>query len=111
MSTLVVAVRSQTSAHPALGTGIALAVTVALFYAMGSIVWLSAPGPLLGYINSPFHGLDFQPTLTSAQFAWGGFVERLAGLSRWAFRAGTFHGVPRQASGPGPRALHSSSGS
>ena len=78
MSTLVVAVRSQTSAHPALGTGIALAVTVALFYALCSLVWLSAPGPFLGFMNSLFHGLDFKPLLTSAPFSWGGFVEALA---------------------------------
>lgn len=40
MSTLVVAFRNQTSAHPALSTGIALAVTV--FYALCTLAWPSS---------------------------------------------------------------------
>lgn len=92
MSTLVVAVRNQTSAHPALVTGIALAITVALFYALCTLVWLVAPGPFLGFMNSLFHGLDFKPLLTSAPFSWAGFVEALLVMSLWAFLAGTFFG-------------------
>jgi hypothetical protein len=92
MSTLVVAVRNQTSAHPALATGIALAITVALFYALCTLVWLVAPGPFLGFMNSLFHGLDFKPLLTSAPFSWVGFVEALLVMSLWAFLAGTFFG-------------------
>lgn len=92
MSTLVVAIRDQTSAHPALGTGVALAVTVAVFYALCTLVWLVAPGPFLGFMNSLFHGLDFKPLLTSAPFSWGGFVEALLVMSLWAFLAGTFFG-------------------
>lgn len=92
MSTLVVAIRDQTSARPALGTGLALAVTVAVFYALCTLVWLVAPGPFLGFMNSLFHGLDFKPLLTSAPFSWGGFVEALLVMSLWAFLAGTFFG-------------------
>jgi hypothetical protein len=92
MSTLVVAIRSQTSAHPALGTGIALAVTVALFYALCALVWLAAPGPFMDFMNSLFHGIDFKPLLTSAPFSWGGFVWALLVMSLWAFMAGTFFG-------------------
>ena len=92
MSTLVVAIRGQTSARPALSTGIALSVTVALFYALCTLVWLVAPGPFLGFMNSLFHGLDFKPLLTSAPFSWGGFVEALLVMSLWAFLAGTFFG-------------------
>lgn len=44
MSTFV-AIRSRTVAHPALSTGIALAVTVALFYALCTLIWVLAPGP------------------------------------------------------------------
>jgi hypothetical protein len=92
MSTLVVAVRNQTSAHPALGAGIALAMTVALFYALCTLAWLIAPGPFLGFMNSLFHGLDFKPLLTSAPFSWSGFVEAVFVMSLWAFLAGTFFG-------------------
>lgn len=96
MSTFVFAVRSQTSAHPALGTGIALAATVALFYALCTLVWLVAPGPFVGFMNSLFHGMDFKPLLTSAPFSWGGFVEALLVMSLWALLAGTFFGWLRR---------------
>ena len=96
MSTLVVAVRNQTSAHPALVTGIALAITVALFYALCTLVWLVAPGPFLGFMNSLFHGLDFTPMLKPGAFSWASFVGALAVMSVWAFLAGTFFAWLRQ---------------
>jgi len=92
MSTLVVAFRNQTSAHPALSTGIALSVTVAAFYALCTLVWLAAPGPFLGFMNSLFHGMDFTSLLTAAPFSWSGFVEALLVMSIWAFLAGAFFG-------------------
>ena len=92
MSTLVVGFRNQTSAHPALSTGIALAVTVGVFYTLCTLVWLAAPNPFLGFMNSLFHGLDFTSLMTSAPFSWGGFVEAVLVLSIWAFLAGTFFG-------------------
>lgn len=92
MSTLVVAFRRQTAAHPALSTGIALAVTVAVFYALCTLVWVAAPEPFLGFMNNLFHGMDFSSLLTAAPFSWGGFVEALLVMSLWAFLAGTFFG-------------------
>ncbi|MBT9596977.1 MAG: hypothetical protein IV094_13415 [Vitreoscilla sp.] len=92
MSTLVVAFRNQTSAHPALSTGIALAVAVAVFYALCTLVWLAAPNAFIGFMNSLFHGMDFTSLLTTAPFSWIGFVEALLVLSIWAFLAGTFFG-------------------
>ncbi|CAN7766446.1 DUF5676 family membrane protein [Cupriavidus necator] len=96
MSTLGIASRNQNSAHPALHTGISLAVTVALFYALCTLVWLAAPGPFLGFMNSLFHGMNFSPLLRSASFSWGGFIEALLVMSVWAFFAGTFFGWVRQ---------------
>ena len=92
MSTLVVAFRNQTAAHPALSTGIALAVTVAVFYALCTLVWLAAPEPFLGFMNSLFHGMDFSAWLIDAPFSWGGFIEAVLVMSVWAFLAGTFFG-------------------
>lgn len=92
MSTLVAAVRNQTSAHPALGPGIALEVTVAVFYALCTLVWFVASGPFLGFMNSLFHGMDFTSLVTTAPFSWGGFVEAMLVMSLWAFLAGTFFG-------------------
>ena len=40
-------------------TGIALAITVGLFYALCTLAWAMAPGPFLGFMNSLFHGMDF----------------------------------------------------
>jgi len=96
MSTLVVAFRNQASTHPALSTGIALAVTVAVFYALCTVVWLVAPGPFLGFMNSLFHGMDFSPLLRPASFSVAGFLEALVVMSVWAFLAGTFYGWLRQ---------------
>jgi len=42
-----------------LRTGIALAVTVALFYVLCALTWALAPGPFMGFMNSLFHGMDF----------------------------------------------------
>jgi hypothetical protein len=92
MSTLVVAFRNQTSAHPAFSTGLALAVTVAIFYGLCTLLWVVAPGPFLGFMNSLFHGMDFTSLLTTAPFSWGGFVEALLVMSIWAFLAGAFFG-------------------
>ena len=92
MKTLDLSFRNPAAAHPALCTGIALAVTVALFYALCALVWLFAPGPFLGFMSSLFHGLDFKPLLTSAPFSWGGFVQALLVMSLWAFLMGTFFG-------------------
>ena len=91
MSTLVVALRNRFSAHPALRTGVALAVTVAVFYALCTAAWLVAPETSLGFMNSLFHGIDFAPLLNPASNSAGGFVEALVVMSLWAFLAGTFY--------------------
>jgi hypothetical protein len=58
-----------------LRTGAALAVTVAVFYVLCTLVWLAAPGPFLNFMNGLFHGMDFTPLMLPAPFAWGGFVK------------------------------------
>ncbi len=92
MSTYVLTSRGRVPVHPALNTGIALAATVAVFYALCTAVWIVAPGPFLGFMNSLFHGMDFKPLLSAAPFSWTGFVEALLVMSVWAFLAGTFFG-------------------
>lgn len=96
MSTLVAAFRNQASAHPALSTGVALAVTVTVFYALCTVVWLIAPRPFLGFMNSLFHGMDFSPLLRPASFSAAGFLEAAVVMAVWAFLAGTFYGWLRQ---------------
>ena len=71
-------------------TGIALAVTVGVFYAMCTLAWVLAPGPFLGFMNSLFHGMDFSAMVQPRSLSWSGFVVALLLLSGWALLGGTF---------------------
>ena len=76
--------------------GAALGLTVGLFYALCTLVWLAAPGTFLGFMNSLFHGIDFSSLTRQAPFSWSGFIEALVVLSVWAGLAGMFFGWLRQ---------------
>ena len=78
-----------TAARP-VSTGIALAVTVGVFYALCTLLWVLAPGPFLGFMNSLFHGMDFSAMVQPRPFAWSGFLVALLLLSGWALLAGSF---------------------
>ena len=71
-------------------TGIALATTVGVFYALCTLVWVLAPGPFLSFMNSLFHGMDFSGMVRPQPFAWSGFLVALLLLSGWALLAGAF---------------------
>lgn len=73
-----------------LRTGIALAITVGAFYALCALTRSLAPGPFLGFMNSLFHGMDFNGMVQPRPFAWSGFLTALFVLSSWAFLAGVF---------------------
>ena len=73
-----------------LRTGIALSITVALFYALCTLAWAVAPGPFLGLMNNLFHGLNFSSLVQPGTFAWQGVVVPLLVLSVWALVAGAF---------------------
>ena len=96
MSTLHLSVGSSPSMPVALRTGVALSVTVALFYALCTLVWLAVPAAFMGFMNSLFHGMDFSPLLRPAAFSWVGFVGSLVVLSIWALLAGSFFGWLRR---------------
>jgi hypothetical protein len=96
MSTLSLSLQHEASASQALRTGLAFAVTVALFYVLCTLVWLAAPGPFMSFMNRLFHGLDFTPMLKPAAFSWAGFSGVLVVMSVWAFLAGSFFGWLRQ---------------
>ena len=74
--------------HSALRTGIALAITVGVFYALCALVWALAPGPFLGFLNNLFHGMDFSSMVKPQPFAWAKFLTVLLVLSVWALLAG-----------------------
>jgi hypothetical protein len=73
-----------------LRTGLALAITVGLFYALCALAWALAPGPFLGLMNNLFHGMDFSSMVQPRPFAWAGFVVALLVLSAWALFVGAF---------------------
>ena len=74
-----------------LRTGIALAITVGVFYALCALIWTTAPGPSLGFLNSLFHGMDFGSMARPGPFAFQGFFTSLIVLCIWALLAGTFY--------------------
>ncbi|MDP3169541.1 MAG: DUF5676 family membrane protein [Polaromonas sp.] len=73
-----------------LPTGIALAVTVGVFYALCALVWALAPGPFWGFMNKLFHGMNFSRMVQPRPFDGQGFLTALPVLSTWALLAGTF---------------------
>ena len=75
-----------------LRTGIALAVTVGVFYALCALAWVVAPGPSLSFMNNLFHGMDFTSMVRPGPLAWEGFFSSLITLCAWALAAGSFFG-------------------
>lgn len=71
-------------------TGIALAVTVGVFYALCALFWALAPGPFLGFMNNLFHGMNFNSMVQPRPFGWQGFLTALLVLSTGALLAGVF---------------------
>ena len=71
-------------------TGLALAITVGVFYALCTLVWAVAPGPFLEFMNHLVHGLDFTRLVQARPFGWPGFFSSQLVLSGWALLAGAF---------------------
>ena len=92
MTTLPLASNRDERASRSVRVGVAFAATIALFYALCTLVWLVAPGPFLAFMNELFHGLDFTKLGSAAPFSWSGFVVVLFILAGWSFLAGTFYG-------------------
>lgn len=76
-----------------LRTGLCLATTVGLFYALCTLAWVIAPAPFLGFMANLFHGMRFEQMVPpGARFDGAGFLMALVVLALWAFFAGTFFG-------------------
>jgi hypothetical protein len=73
-----------------LRTGLALAITVAVFYALCALAWVLAPATFLGLMNNLFHGMDFTAMVQPRPFSFPGFVAVLLVLGTWALLAGMF---------------------
>ncbi len=77
----------------ALRTGIALAITVGVAYALCSLIFWIWPEASAGFMNALFHGLDFRKLQSGAElFNFGAFTYALIVMVVWAFVVGTLFG-------------------
>lgn len=79
--------------NDALRTGTAFAITVAIGYAVCTLVFQIWPEAAANFMNALFHGLDFRklqsgPTL----FTFGSFLYALVVMAVWAFGLGAVFG-------------------
>ena len=75
-----------------LQTGLALSITVAVFYSLCTLVEMLWPVQFIGFMNALFHGLDFRKLGAPSGFSWSSFFEAIIVLAVWAFAAGTVFG-------------------
>jgi hypothetical protein len=92
MGTTTLSSQHSGTVPTALRTGVALAATDAVFYALCTLALLAAPGPFLNFMNGLFHGMDFSTLIRPSPFSWPGFLEALVVMTVWGFLAGTFFG-------------------
>lgn len=68
-----------------LPTGIALAVTVGVFYALCALVWALAPGPFLGLHEQALSWHELQPHGSAPSIRWAGFLDGVARTEHLGF--------------------------
>lgn len=76
-----------------LQTGLALSVTVAVFYSLCALVEVLWPAQFMGFMNALFHGMDFRPLQTSELHPWRDYLYALMVMAVWTFAAGAFFAV------------------
>ena len=82
----------MTIANP-LKTGVALAATVGIGYAVCSLVFWLSPESAAAFMNALFHGLDFRKLQGGESlFRFDSFAYALVGLVGWAFVMGVVYG-------------------
>ena len=79
----------MTAARHALKTGAALAITVALAYAVCTLAFWLFPQASASFITALFHGVDLTTLQdVNAPFSFGGTAYALGVISVWAFAVG-----------------------
>lgn len=73
-----------------LRTGVALAITVAVFYSLCALAWRLLPDLFMALMNNLFHGLNFTSLVQPQAFSWQGFLSALLVLSLWGLLIGMF---------------------
>lgn len=71
-------------------TGVALSVTVALFYSLCTLIEIMWPAQFIGFMNALFHGLDFRPLQAAGASPWRDYFYALIVVALWGFAVGAF---------------------
>ena len=74
-----------------LGTGVALAVTLALLNAVCAVVVNLWPAQAIAFANAWMHGLDLRPLMSDLPLSLARFAYGLVGLSVIGFLIGTVY--------------------
>lgn len=78
-----------------LSTGLALSVTVAVFYTLCALVEVLWPAQFMGFMNALFHGMDFRVLQTAELHPWRDYFYALAVMALWAFGIGALFAAVR----------------
>ena len=73
-----------------LQSGLALSVTVAVFYSLCALVEALWPAQFMGFMNALFHGMDFRPLQTAGLHPWQDYFYALVVMALWSFAIGAF---------------------
>ena len=70
--------------------GLVFGITVAIAYALCTVVFWAWPQAAATFMNGLFHGLDFTKLRSGpALFDFRSFIFALIGIAAWAFAVGT----------------------
>lgn len=89
-----------------LRTGVALAVTGALFYSFCTLIEVAFPSQFMNFMNALFHGLDFSKLESSEPYRWTSFIYALVVIGIWAFAAGAFFAIIHNALSSARHRMH-----
>jgi hypothetical protein len=78
-------------------TGLALSVTVAVFYSLCALVEVLWPAQFMGFMNALFHGMDFRLLQTVEANPWRDYFYALVVMALWAFAMGAFFATVHRA--------------
>lgn len=77
-------------------SGIALAVTAAIAYAICALIFATFPDASANFMNALFHGLDFRKLQPApGGFSLAGFGGAIAVMAAWGFVVGALFAVVR----------------
>lgn len=72
-------------------SGVVLAVTIAVAYAVCALLYTLAPERGIDFLNALFHGLDFRKLDAPAPFTFPAFVYPLIIFAVWGFLVGALY--------------------